>query len=217
MSTGIFLTRRFVTTGLLVLFSVLFLGYFTQSDKVNPIFQTFLVSLAFFLVVPVLYCKMVLKEPLASIGWQRGNVFWGVFLGIVSVALGLLVIIALTYYASFREHFFLSLAIQSNFLAFVLYEALLVPFTALLYEVFFRGFIQRLWLRSVGVVAVLFQTGFFVGLLYLAGDLSWQRVPALIFAPLSGLIVYYSGSLWYSWAASFLFFFLTDVFLLVSH
>lgn len=210
-------TKKFITTGLLVLFSVLFLGYFTQADKVNPIFQTFLVSIAFFLVVPILYCKMVLKEPLTSIGWQRGNIFWGVFLSIVLVALGLAAIIALTYLTSFREHFFLPLAVRSNFLAFVLYEALLVPFTILLYEFFFRGFIQRLWLGSVGIVAVLIQVGFFVGLLYLAGDLSWQRVPALIFAPLSGLIVYYSGSLWYSWAASFLFFFLTDVFILVSH
>lgn len=211
------LTRRFIITGLLVLFSIFFLGYFTQIDKVNPIFQTFLVSVAFFLVVPVLYCKIVLKEPLENLGWQKGSVFWGVFLGMVSVAIGLLSIIALTYYSSFKDHYFLSASVQSNFLAFVLYEALLVPFTALLYEVFFRGLLQRLWLGSIGLSAILVQSGLFAGLLYLADDLSWQRVPALIFAPLSGLIVYYSGSLWYSWLASFLFFFLTDVFLLLSH
>ena len=108
-------------------------------------------------------------------------------------------------------------SVKTNFLSFVIYEALLIPFTVLLYEVFFRGLVQRLWLSSLGFMGVLVQTGFFIGLLMLSGDLSWQRVPAIIFAPLSGLIVYYSGSLWYAWAASFLFFFLTDIFLLVSH
>jgi hypothetical protein len=135
----------------------------------------------------------------------------------LSVALGLAVIIALSYTTTFKSHFFFSAAVQTNFIGFVLYEALLVPFTVLLFEVFFRGLVQRLWLASFGILSILIQAGLFVGLLYLADDLSWQRIPALIFSPLSGLIVYYSGSLWYSWAATWLFFFLTDVFLLVSH
>jgi membrane protease YdiL (CAAX protease family) len=217
MNKEFFLTKKFITTGLLVLFSVFFLGYFSQVEKVNPVFQTFLVSVTFFLVVPVLYCKIVLKESLSSLGWEQGKFWPGVFIGIVSVILGLSIIVALSYFTSFKEYFILPASVKTNFLSFVIYEALLIPFTVLLYEVFFRGLVQRLWLNSLGLIGVLLQAGFFIGLLVLSSDLSWQRVPALIFAPLSGLIVYYSGSLWYAWAASFLFFFLTDIFLLVSH
>lgn len=217
MNKEFFLTKKFITTGLLVVFSVFFLGYFSQVEKVNPVFQTFLVSITFFLVVPMLYCKIVLREPLSSLGWEPGKFWPGVLVGIVSITVGLSVIFALSYLTSFKEHFLLPNAVKTNFLWFVVYESIFVPFTVLLYEVFFRGLIQRLWFGSLGLVAVFLQTGFFVGLLLLSGDLSWQRVPALVFAPLSGLIVYYSGSLWYAWAASFLFFFLTDIFLLVSH
>ncbi len=212
-----FFDKRFIVTGLLVLFSVFFLGFFSQSDKVNPIFQTLLVSLTFFLVVPVFYCKIVLKESFENIGWHRGKIFFGMLLGILSVSLGLGCIFLLDRFSSMSEHYLFPTAVQTSFLGFFLYEALLVPFIALLYEVFFRGLIQRLWLRSFGISTVLLQTMFFFGLLYLADDLSWQRVPMMLFAPLSGIIVYYSGSLWYAWGASWLFFFLTDIFLLVSH
>ncbi len=215
MNKEFFLSRRFIVTGLIVLFSVLFLGYFTQSDTVNPIFQMFLISIAIFLVVPVLYCKIVLREPLSNLGWQPGKLFAGIFVSMIAIAVGLGSVFALSYYTSFEERFLFPVAVESTFIGFVLYEALLVPFTVFLYEVFFRGFLQKLWLGALGIWAALLQAGVFVGLLYLADDLSWQRIPALIFAPLSGLIVYYSGSLWYSWAASFLFFFLTDIFLLI--
>ncbi len=217
MNERISLDKRFLITGLLVVFTVLFLGLFSQSDKVNPVFQTFLVSLTFFLVVPMLYCKIILKEPLKNIGWQTGRIFPGMFFSIISVSVALAIIFALDRYTSFGTGYTLSYTIQSNFLWFLLYEALLVPFMALLYEVFFRGLVQRLWLSSFGLVAVFIQAFLFVGLLFLADDLSWQRVPALIFSLFSGLIVYYSGSLWYAWGASWFFYFLIDMFRLVLH
>ncbi len=209
--------KRFIITGLLVLFSVIFLGIFSQSDKVNPIFQTLIVSSAFFLVVPVLYSKMVLKESLKNLGWQPGNVFFGVFVSICCVAVALGGVFALTRFTSFSEHYLLPVSVRTNFLWFMVYELILVTWTTFLYEIFFRGLVELLWLRSLGLVSVLFQTGLFTALLYLGDDLSWQRLPALIFCPLAGLIAYTSRSIWYSWAASWTFFFLTDVFLLVIH
>ena len=217
MDTVQFLNKRFIVTGLLVLVSVFLLGFFTQTSQVNSIFQTLLVSITFFLVLPLLYCKIILRESFQNIGWHRGRVLPGILASILSLCLALASIYAIDHYTSFREHYFFPGAVQASFLGFVLYEALLVPFTALFYEVFFRGLVQRLWLGSLGVVSVLLQTGLFFGLLYLADDLSWQRIPVILFAPFSGLIVYYSGSLWYAWGASFLFFFLTDVFLLAVH
>lgn len=217
MTKEIFLNKRFIVTGLLVLFSIFFLGLFSQSDKVNPVFQTLLVGVTFFLVVPVLYSKIVLKESLKNLGWQEGNSFLGVLVGILCVALGLGVVFLLSRYTTFAEQYFFPVTVQLHFFWFLLYELLLVTLTTLLYEVFFRGLVQSLWLKSFGILAVLFQAVLFVGLLYLSDDISWQRAPLIIFSPLAGLVAYFSQSIWYSWAASWAFFFLTDVFLLVIH
>lgn len=210
------LTKKFLITGLLAVFSVFFLGYFIQADKVNPVFQMLLVMVAFFLVVPALYCKIVLKEPLHNMGWQSGNVFSGVFLSLLALSLGLVIMYGLDRYTSFGSAYRLPQSIQTDFLWFLLYEALMAPLVVLFYEVFFRGFIGLLWLRSLGVVSIFLQAGLFVLLLFVAGDLSANQVPALIFAPLAGLIAYYSQSVWYSWGATWLFFFLIDVYLLIS-
>ncbi len=213
--TELLLNRRFIITGLLVVFSLAFLGLFTESDKVDPVFQTLLVSITFFLVVPVLYSKIVLKESLKSLGWQAGRVWLGVFTSIISVVLALGVVFLLSRYTPFAKEYLFPIAVQTNFLWFIVYELVLVTLLTLLYEVFFRGLVELVWLRSFGFLAVFLQAALFALLLYLADDLSWQRVPVLLFSPLAGMIAYYSRSIWYSWGASFLFLFLTDVFLLV--
>lgn len=217
MKTEILLSKRFIVTGLLILCSIFFLGIFSQSDKVNPVFQTLLVGITFFLVVPVLYSKIVLKESLKNLGWQRGKSFLGVLTSILCVAGALAGVFLLSRYTSFAEHYFFPVTIQLHFFWFLLYELLLVSLTTLLYEVFFRGLVQSLWLRSLGLWAVFFQAALFIGLLYLSDDISWQRAPLIIFSPLAGLVAYFSQSIWYSWAASWTFFFLTDIFLLVIH
>lgn len=210
------LDKRFIVTGLLVVFLIFFLGFFGQSgDKVNPIFQTLLVSIAFFLVVPALYSKMILQESLKNFGWQKGRVFPGVFFSIASVAVALVVIFLLTRYTAFAEEYRLPVLVQNQFIWFVSYELVLVTFTAFLYEFLFRGFIQMSWLRSLGIWAVFLQAMLFIGLLFLADDISWQKAPFILFCPLAGVIAYYSRSIWYSWAASWVFLFLTDIFLLV--
>ena len=206
--------RRFIVTGSLVLFSIAFLGFFRESEVVSPVFQSLIVSVAFFLVIPLLYSKIVLKESLKNLGWQRGNSASGFLSGIVCVALGLVAVFLLEKYFPFQENYLFPGLVESDFRWFVLYEIVLVAFTALLYEAFFRGLVQYLWLSNIGIFAILVQSALFFGLLYFSDDLSWQKAPLLIFAPLSGIIVYYSHSLWYSIAASWIFFLLTDIFLL---
>ncbi|MDP2837685.1 MAG: hypothetical protein Q8O53_00200 [Candidatus Moranbacteria bacterium] len=209
------MNKRFIITGLLVVASLLFLGIFSQSDKVDPVFQTLVVSVAFFLVVPLLYSKIVLKESLKNLGWQSGNLFLGVFTSIISVGVAFALVLLLSRYTSFSTEYLFPVVVQTNFLWFLGYELLLVTAITLLYEVFFRGLVELLWLRSLGIWAILFQTGLFALLLYLAGDISWQQAPILLFCPFAGLIAYSSRSIWYSWGASWTFLFLTDVFLLM--
>lgn len=210
--------QRFIVTGLLVLFSLGFLGFFTESDQLSPVFQSFIVSIVFFLVIPVLYSKIVLKESLKNIGWQKGNVSAGILTGIASVVLASVAVVGLALtFPGFREQYVFPVLIERSFVWFMFYELVLVTLTVLLYEVFFRGLVQLSWLRVFGWWSIVMQTALFFGLLSLSHALSWQVAPLLIFCPLAGFIAYRSQSIWYSFAASWVFLFLTDVFLLALH
>ncbi len=207
--------KRFIVTGLLVLFSLGFFGFFEESETVSPVIQSLIVSTVLFLVIPVLYCKMVLKEPLKNIGWQDGNAKAGTVSGILGVASAIAAIFALITFSSFEDHYGFPALVEENFWWFMLYELVLVSFIAFLYEVFFRGLIQLSWLKSLGVWGVVAQALLFTSLLFLSGDISWQQAPLLLFSPIAGLVAHFSRSVWYSFAASWVFLFLTDVLLLI--
>ncbi len=208
--------RRFIVTGMLVFFSLGFLIFFTESDALSPVLQKFIVSIVFFLVIPLLYSKIVLSESLKNLGFQKGNFGAGVFTGLLSVALagGVVVWLALSF-PSFHEQYTLPASVENSFLWFVFYELVLVSLSVLLYEVFFRGLVELFWLREFKWWSILIQAVLFFGLLALSRSISWQMVPLLIFCPLSGLIAYRSKSIWYSVVASWIFLFLTDVFFLI--
>lgn len=208
--------RRFIVTGVLVFFSLGFLIFFTESDSVSPVLQKFIVSIVFFLVIPLLYSKIVLSESLKNLGFQKGNFGAGVFTSLLSVALAGGVVVWLAFsFPSFHEQYTLPASVENSFLWFVFYELVLVSLSVLLYEVFFRGLVELFWLRDFGTSSILIQTVLFFGLLALSRSISWQVVPLLIFCPLSGLISYRSQSIWYSVVASWTFLFLTDVFFLI--
>lgn len=212
--TSIF-TKRFIVTGLLVLFSVFFLGFFSQSDAVNPLFQTLVVSITFLLVVPALYSKIVVKESLKNFGWQEGKMFVGILLSMLSVVIALGILFLLVQTTSLKEQYAFPIKVEMHFGWFVFYELVIVATVTFLYEFFFRGFVQLFWLGSFGAWSIPLQALFFTSLLFLTSDISWQRVPVILFSIFSGCIAYYSQSIWYAFGASWVFFFLTDVFLLV--
>ncbi|MFZ2299639.1 MAG: lysostaphin resistance A-like protein [Candidatus Moraniibacteriota bacterium] len=210
--------RRFIVTGLLVFFSLGFLKFFTESDRLSPVFQNFIVSIVFFLVIPVLYSKIVLKESLKNLGFQRGNLAAGVLAGIAGIVVaGAAVVWLASVFPDFRAQYVFPVLVETNFFWFVLYELVLVAFVTLLYEVFFRGLVTLLWLRAFGLWAVCIQTVIFFGFAYLNYDVFWPIAPLLIFAPFAGFIAHRSQSIWYSFAASWIFLFLTDIFFLIFH
>lgn len=208
--------RRFIITGLVALFSLGFSEFFAKSDGFSPALQGFIAGVIFFLVIPILYCKIVLKESLKNIGWQKGNVPAGVLAGIASVILGGAIVVGLVFvFPEFREQYIFPATVEESFVWFILYEIVLMPFVVLLYEVFFRGFAQLFWLRELGMWSIAIQTLFFLGLLFFDDSLSWQMAPFIIFSPLAGFIAYRSQSIWFSFTASWVFLFLTDIFFLI--
>src|SRR3989344_8711461 len=128
--------RRFVVTGLLVFFSLFFMGFFSESDRLSSVFQGLIVSIVFFLVIPLLYSKMVLRESLKNIGLQRGDFGAGVVAAIASLALALAAVIMLAFtFPQFRAQYALPALVENSFLWFVFYELILVSLIALLYAV----------------------------------------------------------------------------------
>ena len=212
-----FMTKRFVITGLLVLFSVGFLGFFEESENVAPAVQALIVSLVFFLVIPVLYSKIILGESLGNMGWRRGNAFAGVLSGVACIGLATVASVLFIKMSPFGDYYRLPGLAEMSFFWFVLYEVVLVSLVTFLYEAFFRGFIQLSWLRDFGVMAVVIQTVSFFAFFYLSGSFTWQYAPLLLFAPLSGIIAYVSRSIWYPLLASWLYFFITDILILTLH
>jgi membrane protease YdiL (CAAX protease family) len=207
--------RRAVVTGLLVFGSIAFLGLFKESDAVNPTFQFIIVSIVFFLLVPMAYTRWILDEPFSTLGFRRGKSIRGVVAGTVCVSAGLLASYCLLHFTPFASQYSLPYIVRSDFLWFMAYELVIVAGMAFLYEVFFRGFIQLSWFKDQPIVGIAVSSIMFWGLYALSGGVVWQQAPFLLFAPLAGVVAAISGSIWYSWMASWMFLFLADVLFLM--
>jgi membrane protease YdiL (CAAX protease family) len=209
--------KRFVLTGLLALVSLLFLGFFRESDRVSPVLQGYIVGLVFFLVVPLIYCKMILKEPLSALGFEKGKALPGFFWGLVGIAAASGVLLALDRFTGLLSGYRFPASVERSFVGFILYETIVVVLTVLMYEVFFRGLVMRIWLGPViGFPAVLVQAVLFGALLFSGGSLEPAQAPFLLASLFSGLTVYFSRSLWYGLLVSWAIVFLSDIFVLIT-
>lgn len=211
--------KEFLVTSLVVMASLLFLGYFKESSQVSPALQSLIVAVAVFLVIPLLYCRIVLEQPLSRLGFQRGNPWAGIGGSVIALGLALSALFVLWNFTPLLESYRLPVAVEERFLFFVIYEVFLNGFFLFLFEVFFRGMILFLWLKDFRIWGVFIQAFIFAGILYLSGDLSEgvnpQILPMLLFAPLAGLIAYQSRSIWYSFGASWFFILLVDALVLI--
>jgi membrane protease YdiL (CAAX protease family) len=211
--------KEFLVTSLVVMVSILFLGYFKESSQISPALQGLIVAVAVFLVIPLLYCKIVLEQPLSRLGFQRGNPWAGIGGSVLALGIALSALFVLWNFTPLLEGYRLPVAVEEQFLFFVLYEVLLNGLFLFLFEVFFRGMILLLWLKDFRIWGVFLQALVFTGILYLSGDMSNginpQTLPMLLFAPFAGLIAYQSRSIWYSFGASWFFILLVDALVLI--
>lgn len=208
--------REFLTTGGVALAGILIMAYLPESTRLSPVVQSVIVSLGAFLVLPILYCKMILKRPLADLGFQGGSMIAGVGGGLIAIVSGLALLFGLLYFTPLLDDFRLPPLVEKSFLAFLLYEVALNGWITFLFEVFFRGLVMLLWFRAFGLWAIFVQAALFGTVVLISGGVTPQLIPFLLFSPLAGLVAYQSRSLYASWGASWFFIFLVDViFLLV--
>ncbi len=207
--------KEFLTTTFLVVVSILFLGYFKSSDQVSPELQGLIVTMAVFLAIPLLYCKIILERPLSTIGFQRGNPWAGIGGGVLALGAAIGALFVLWNFTPLLEDYHLPVIVEEQFLFFVLYEIFVNAFFLFLLEVFFRGMVLLLWLRELRVWGVFIQAFLFTGIFYLSDSMTAQAIPMILFAPFAGLIAYQSRSLWYSFAAGWFFLLLVDALVLI--
>jgi membrane protease YdiL (CAAX protease family) len=209
--------KRFLMTGIFVVASLLLYGLFPTESRLGDTVQSLTLGSAVFLLLPILFTKMVLREPLSALGFRGSDRRFGV----ISIPLVVIPILSI-WYVLLRTYpvassYALPSTVRSSFPIFLFYEVVLVGVIAFLYETFFRGLVQILWLRSVGMWAAVIQAAVFVVFVISVGDgLSWQDVPLFLAGLASGFVASYTRSVPYAWVSAWLVLFLSDVLILVS-
>lgn len=194
-----FLSQELLITGAVMLACLFFVGYFPKND----IFQEVVVGLSFFLVIPFLYCRIILKKELRDFGVQTGDTKSGIMWTGISAGVLFLIYYIIFHYTDFENKYNLPQKVASEFKYFVLYEILIVGFIAALYEIFFRGFVMFTLKERFGQWAIVMQAVIFLLLLTISGGWDYSLVPLLVTSLFSGITAYRSQSLIYSFLVSF--------------
>jgi len=206
--------KQFAATGLMVFGALLSYYFFPFDEKLNDTVQALVSGAVFFLALPVLFVKLILKEPISSLGFRGSERRFGwISLPIVTISALCILYLSVRYY-SVEEAYYIPLLAKGSFPIFLLYEVLFVGAIAFLYEVFFRGFVQLLWLRKFGLSAAFLQAAVSIGAVFFLAGMTWQEFPMMLAAFFAGFVALYTGSIWYSWGASWLILFLSDAYLL---
>lgn len=207
--------KEFLITTLVILGSLFFLGSIEGGSGLSPQVQGAIVATAVFLVIPLLYCRIVLERPLSALGFQRGNPWAGIGGSVLALGLALTALFVLWNFTPLLEDYRLPVAVREQFLFFVLYQVVLNGFFLFLFEVFFRGMVMLLWLRELRIWGVFIQAILFTGILFLSGDVTAHTIPLILIAPFAGLVAYQSRSLWYSFGVSWFFVLMVDSLILI--
>ncbi|MGB5018651.1 MAG: hypothetical protein WBO66_02890 [Candidatus Moraniibacteriota bacterium] len=209
--------RKFVVTGGALFLSLLLFVLFPGTDRLPLGIQSIIAFSIFFLLFPILYAQLILGESWRAVGFQMEQTLsaWsGVALAVI-VGFGIF-FFGYQWWSALHEVYRLPFVVERSFLAFVRYELFLLV-TLFFYEVFFRGFIQLLFLRRFGLWSVLLQWGIFLLFLFASQSFGMDQLAMILFAPLAGWVAYRSQSIGYSFLASGLFFITVDVFLLLAN
>ena len=213
--TPAFDMKRFLSTGLLIMATLLAYRLFPADANMDESLQAGVLGIVFLLCLPILYVIFVEKEPLSSIGFQGSVKKYGFLTAVVAVIPFLVIWYAVFVIGGTDVAYSLPGFVQDSFLYFVLYEVVLVGLASFMFEVFFRGLIMLSWLSKTGIFAVFLQGGIFVAFLAAFGGIGWNSMPMILAAFASGFVAHRTRSVYYSWFSGWLTLFLADVVFLV--
>jgi len=176
-------------------------------------------SFSFFVVIPILYIKLILKKDLRSYGMnisekknRRAGIFWAILMLFISLMIAYL----LFNYTGFKKSYGLAAYIVDNFWIFIAYELILVNILLFMQSFFYQGFVFFTYLKKFGYWSILIQ--FFLYLLFISvlGNFSWQLSPFIILSLTGGWVAYKSKSFVYSYAMGLLFIIVLDSYIIYT-
>lgn len=161
-------------------------------------FQSVVTLFVFFVLIPFIYNKFILKQPLSFLGLRIGNFKKGLILSGIALVLSLIIFYIIFNYSGFVDKYRLSPKVMNNFSYFIYYEVIIVLALNFVYEFFFRGF---LLFNSAGVLkygSIFLQWFVFLALIIFNVQFDWNMLPYVVFFPFAGWIAYESKSIFYS-------------------
>ncbi|MDO9231231.1 MAG: hypothetical protein Q7U36_01970 [bacterium] len=195
LSTRLIENKEIATTSLVIVFCLLLSLFFPVQNSAQLLTR----NIFFLIIVPILYYKFILKKNISTFGLTLGNKQAGIFWGILLFLATLLTFFMLYTYTDFRKNYLLSSYVVHNFWIFLLYELILANLFVFIQEFFWRGFILLYFSKKIGLLSIFLQFFLFVLILIPTGNSFWQMTPTLVISLFSGIIVYKSRSIFYSW------------------
>jgi len=210
LSTRLVENKETATTFLVIIFCLLLSIFFPAQNSIQLITK----NIFFLVVVPILYYKLILKKNISDFGLALGNKKAGVFWGILSFLATLLVFFLLYTYTDFKKNYLLSSYVVHNFWIFLLYEIIIANLFVFIQEFFWRGFILLYFSKKISYLAIFLQFIIFILIAIPIENSFWQMAPTLVISLFSGIIVYKSRSIFYSWLSALFSLIILDSFII---
>ncbi len=199
--------KEFLGTIFFIITSLVVYALFPVTDS----FQQVFIMLVFFVIFPLSFNKLFLKNKLSFYGLQIGDWKKGLIWSFYSLIIVFFVFFILIYFFGFLRNYSIPIFITKSFLNFIMYEFLLSALFVLIYEFYFRGFILFIFKTKLEFWAILVQALIFLILVLVIGYSSlFLFLPYLIFTPFAGFIALKSRSILYSGISQFLIILILD-------
>ncbi len=217
--TNIKIKNKVLTKDFLITITVILscLGLFIYFPTFNNI-QELTKDVFFFLFIPLLYIKFILKKNINAWGLNMQNKKEGFIWAVLMLLLSLIMVYIFIRFTSFTTHYSLSSLIINSFWSFLIYILIFINLILFLQEYFFRGFVLFAFYQKIGYWSILIQVGLYlIMLLLVPGNFQqtfWQALPFVILTFTGGVTAYKSKSMVYSYLSGLLFFLILTSYLI---
>ncbi|MFZ2975166.1 MAG: CPBP family glutamic-type intramembrane protease [Candidatus Moraniibacteriota bacterium] len=210
LSSRLIENKEIIITSGVIVFCLLFSLFFPVKNSIQLLTR----NVFFLIIVPILYYKLILRKNISDFGLTLGDKKAGLFWGIFGFFVTLLVFFLLYNYTDFRKNYLLSSYVVHNFWIFLLYELILANIFVFIQEFFWRGFVLLYFSKKIDFFAIFLQFFIYTLILIPTENSFWQMTPTLVISLFSGIIVYKSRSIFYSWVASLFSLIILDSFII---
>ncbi len=210
LSTRLVENKETAITFLVIVFCLFLSIFFPAQNSIQLITK----NIFFLIIVPILYYKLILKKNISDFGLTLGDKKSGIFWGVSMFLVTILTFFLLYSYTDFKKNYLLSSYVVHNFWIFLLYELIVANLFVFIQEFFWRGFILLYFSKKINSLAIFLQFIIFILIAIPIENSFWQMAPTLVISLFSGIIVYKSRSIFYSWLSALFSLIILDSFII---